>query len=350
MGTKEDESSFNSFALVYKDEDVSRNCNGDECRKMYDTFPLFNMVATEFETQAQASAATICSFLGSVVSYSRVARTLDICEDLGLEKDPDLCGPNPPPLGNSPMAGACLGLSSDGLGSDSRLIEAIIDAAKEPKGFLNRKGTSNEIYDLYNKIESAGMFAVPNGKALGSSFGGNSGKSTGGMILPVLERSTFEELLENTTDKFNCNHLAHGAALNATLDDGYPHRNAFWNTDVNARSIDFQNILLKDKAYDNDPINLQLYANYNPSVRIPTYEQHVFVNKREELARIRTLYDPMGGFDSPRYPARNRYGVRTVPIEPTPAPIATTTAPIESTPAPTEEKIKRSKSKSSKSK
>merc|ERR1712238_305924 len=119
-----------------------------------------------------------------------------------------------------------------------------------------------------------------------------------------------------------------------------------------------------DKAYDNDPINLQLYANYNPSVRIPTYEQHVFVNKREELARIRTLYDPMGGFDSPRYPARNRYGVRTVPIEPTPAPIATTpapieptpapiattTAPIESTPAPTEEKSKRSKSKSSKSK
>merc|ERR1712238_612712 len=350
MGTKEDESSFNSFALVYKDEDVSRNCNGDECRKMYDTFPLFNMVATEFETQAQASAATICSFLGTIASYVSVARTINICEDLGFEKDSDLCGSIPLQPGNSPMAGACLGLSSDGLGSDSRLIDAIIVAAKDPKGFLNRKGPSNEMYHIYNTVESAGVFAVPNGKALGSSFGDNSGRSTGGMILPVLQRSTFEELLEKTTDKFNCNHLAHGAALNATLDDGYPHRNAFWNTDVNARSIDFQNILLKDKAYDKNPINLQLYANYNPSVRIPTYEQHVFVNKREELARIRTLYDPMGGFDSPRYPARNRYGVRTVSIEPTPAPIETTPAPIESTPAPTEEKSKRSKSKSSKSK
>jgi len=304
-------------------------------------------------------------------SFAFVARSLDFCDDVKLEgKDSELCEPWPlpePGLPESPIrdpkSEACFGYF-DGK-SDSRMNEAIIDAAKDPKGFLNRKGLSNEMYQIFNTVNViSGSVAVPNGKALGSSFGDNSGRGTGGMILPVLQRSTFKELLEKTNDKFNCNHLAHGRALNATLDDGYPHRNAFWNTNVDARSIDFHNILLKDSAFANNSINLQLYGNYNPSVRIPTYEQHVFVNKREELARIRTLYDPMGGFDSPRYPARNRYGVRTVPIEPTPAPIeptpapieptpapiATTTAPIESTPAPTEEKSKRSKSKSSKSK
>jgi len=56
----EDKSLFTSSALVYNDTNITGNCNGDkdsksykECGEVYDTFPLFNMIATEFETQAR---------------------------------------------------------------------------------------------------------------------------------------------------------------------------------------------------------------------------------------------------------------------------------------------------------
>ena len=55
-------------------------------------------------------------------------------------------------------------------------------------------------------------------------------------------------------------------------------------------------------------------ANYNPSVRIPDYETHVFAEHTKDLSKIRTKVDELGGFDSPRYVSRNKNQPRTVPL------------------------------------
>jgi len=40
----------------------------------------------------------------------------------------------------------------------------------------------------------------------------------------------------------------------------------------------------------------------------------VYVEQTEELSKIRTERDPLGGFDSPRYVSRNRNKPRTSPL------------------------------------
>jgi len=230
------------------------------------------------------------------------------------------------------------------------VIKAILNAAKEPQGFFNRKGPSEATIGYFGKI--------PNTLALGFSPGQPFGQGIGGLNIPELQEETIRNILRIQTNdpqsKFNVGHLIHGAPLKVPpKSTGYPHRNTGMNLAQTGVSPEFVNALLGDRAYQGDPINLQIYGNYQPSVRTPDYERHVYVDKIEELSRIRSLYDPLGGFDSPRYVQR-RSAPRTVPQYknpvPVPAPAPTPTPAPAPAPASPPEKSKSKKSKSEKSK
>mmetsp|Transcript_50009 Transcript_50009/g.55777 ORF Transcript_50009/g.55777 Transcript_50009/m.55777 type:complete len:158 (-) Transcript_50009:1065-1538(-) len=101
-------------------------------------------------------------------------------------------------------------------------------------------------------------------------------------------------------------HTIHGGPLKVDSKlDGYPHRNGGYLT-PSSPSPEWTNALLNDRAFNGDPLKLRIYGNYPGSMRLPNYETHVFGDKAEKLSRICTEYDPLGGFDSPRYVQRNR--------------------------------------------
>lgn len=83
------------------------------------------------------------------------------------------------------------------------------------------------------------------------------------------------------------------------------HRNEACNTPEGSRSPEWTNIVLKDPVFNGDPGKLRIYANYPPSVHMPGYETHLFGDKVQELSHIRTEYDSLGGFVSPRYVQRS---------------------------------------------
>merc|ERR1711971_831948 len=175
-----------------------------------------------------------------------------------------------------------------------------------PKSFINHKGPS-PVSEAF--FQGGGVY--PNIPALKINAG-TVGMGTGGLVLPSLQRSTFRGLLEAGLS-FRSSHLNHGAPMRIpSFETGYPHRNTFWLTPTDSRSPEYVNILLEDDVFRGDPINLQIYANYNPSVRIPDYETHVFAEHAEDLSEIRTRVDRLGGFDSARYISRNRNQPRTV--------------------------------------
>jgi len=296
--------------------DFETQCTGVECREenFYgEEFPAFGLFAVEYETHAQVQAVALCQFLNDntilrFLSIVHVSRTLDICEDLNIDST-KYCVPDELlPLGNFIDPITCL--------TNEAVNTAFIEAAKVPQGFLNRKGPSETYSSLLSTIPLIDppnrFFNIPN-PAVGWDKGPSNGSGTGGLILPKLEEKTLRAILRDTEQKFETNHLVHGAPMTISPDvDGYPHRDGFWNTAATSRTSVFMNILLKDIAFGEDPLNIPIYGNYNPSYFMPDYETHVYGDKAEELSRIRTEYDPIGGFDSPRYPQRDRRRARTV--------------------------------------
>jgi len=319
---------------------VNDFCSGVACQDRYGKeFPAFGMTASEYKSQAEAQAVGICLLLNIGVetrlfSFVQVARGFNLCDDLKIEDK--YCEADAAPIFDYTDDGVDFTFISVGnCFSQPEVIDAFVQAAKDPQGFLNRKGFSNEVSEFFNKKNS-----LPNAKALGDDVNGQIGLGTGGLILPKLQRKTIRALLRDTEQKFSTNHLVHGAPLTISPDaDGYPHRNAFWNTEVQSRTPKWMNILLQDTAFQGDPINIQIYGNYNPSGRIPNYERHVYVDKVEELSRIRTKFDTLGGFDSIRYPQRNRSLPRTV-----------STFPIDSKSGKKDKKKKKSDKKEEKKK
>jgi len=316
-------------------------CIGVACQDRYvKEFPAFGLTAFEYKSQAEAQAVGICLFLNAdamarTFSFAQVARGIDICDDLNIDST-EYCEPGGAPNLDffSPKVNLRF-ISSANCFSQPEVINAFVRAAKDPQGFLNRKGFSNEVFQVFNDFK-----LYPNTKALGDDLNGKLGQGTGGLILPKLQRKTIRALLRDTQEKFSSNHLTHGAPLTISPDaDGYPHRNAFWNGEVQSRTPEYMNILLQDTAFQGDPINIQIYGNYNPSGRTPNYERHVYVDKVEELSRIRTKFDTLGGFDSSRYPQRNRSLPRTVP-----------TFPIDSKSGKKDKKKKKSDKKEKKKK
>ena len=259
--------------------------------------------STSLPTEVQGAA--LCSFLNDgflrFSSFAHVAHRGNICTDLGFDDEDDekYCETQ---LGWAPQLRFVKALDC----YRPKVIAGFLEAAKKPQSFLNRKGFSDEGVNVVNYL--------PNQRALGNDVvAGANGYGTGGLILPKLEEKTLREILRSTTDKFDTNHLVHGAPLTIEIeDDLYPHRNGFWNTPVQSRTSKFVNILLTDIAFGEDPLNLPIYGNYNPSYFMPDFETHVYGGSAEELSRIRTKYDPIGGFDSPRYPQRDRRRARTV--------------------------------------
>lgn len=266
--------------------------------------------STSLPTEVQG--ASLCSFLNDspqlrFLSFGYVARRFNICNDLDFDDEDDgkYCQieeefPLVPLL---PQLRFIKPLEC----FRPKVIAGFLEAAKKPQSFLNRKGFSDDALFLNG-------FNYPNPRALGNDVVSSaSGYGTGGLILPKLEEKTLREILRSTTDRFDTNHLVHGAPLTIEIeDDLYPHRNGFWNTPTSSRTSKFINILLTDIAFGEDPLNLPIYGNYNPSYFMPDYETHVYGGSAEELSRIRTKYDPIGGFDSPRYPQRDRRRARTV--------------------------------------
>ena len=201
---------------------------------------------------------------------------------------------------------------------DLVVINAIIETSKEPQSFLNRKGPSEAARPFFEFLYyGATGVGIPNLLALGVTMPG-IGQGTGGLLLPPLQRKTFHNLLRifdptDTSTQIRVSHLAHGAPLKVPPEStGYSHRDTGWCLNLNGQSPAFINTLLEDRAYQGDPVNLQIYGNYVQSVRTQNYERHIFVDNVEELSRIRTLYDPLGGFDSQRYVQRSRSAPRTV--------------------------------------
>ena len=260
-------------------------------------------------------AQEICSVWGTNLGgFSVMERTLDICADLGISnKSCSALDPENVFSFNNVLPLSCF---------EREVIAAFLSNGKVPQGFLNRKGITDSVYN----------FLGPNGLALGQQNLGNPGMGAGGLIIPPLQRETFRKLLAiqaegnpnittgvmfTTGTQININHFVHGAPLLVPPESsGYPHRNAAWNLQLQGQLPKFNSILLEDRAYQGDAINLQVYGNYGLSIRMPNYERHVYVDKVEELSRIRTLHDPLGGFDSPRYVDRNRRAPRTVPLFP----------------------------------
>ena len=237
------------------------------------------------------------------LSLGGTARTFNICQDLGL--DDRYCFS---PIPDLPF----INFISEETCYVHEVIEATLKEAKTPKSFVNRKGLPPSSVVVASFFEQANLF--PNISALGLSSE-TVGMGTGGLMLGKLQRKTIHELLENG-EELDANHLVHGAPLKVAPDStGYPHCNAVWNTPPNSKSPEYINT--KYKIFNNDPINIKIYGNYNPSMRIPNYhETHVYVEHAEALSRIRTERDPLGGFDSPRYVQRKRNQPRTVPLFP----------------------------------
>ena len=182
--------------------------------------------------------------------------------------------------------------------NSKEVLDGIIKHAANPQGFLNRHGPAEGT----RAITFAGYYDT---LFLGlEAFGGIG---TGGFMMPKLQRETFRTLLETQNPKWNVNHFVHGAPL--TVDSkatGYSHRKQGYNLPDISRYPEWTNIVLNDTAFNGDVHKLRSYGNYQPSVQVPGYEKLVFGDNADELGRIRTEYDPLGGFDSPRYPQRNR--------------------------------------------
>mmetsp|Transcript_25844 Transcript_25844/g.27788 ORF Transcript_25844/g.27788 Transcript_25844/m.27788 type:complete len:783 (+) Transcript_25844:76-2424(+) len=328
--------------------DFIQICEGKTCSDKFDKrFPQFGLRVYEFDTQAEAQVSQICTKTCTLSGNPEggigwTKRTIDVCADLGIAAT--YC--------KTDLASKLkLTYVKEDSCYNAVVIKAILNAAKEPQGFLNRKGPSEATLSFFGK--------APNTLALGFTPGFPIGQGIGGLVIPELQEETIRNILriydpinDPIQSQFNVGHLIHGAPLTVPpKSTGYPHRNTGMNLAQTGVSPEFVNALLGDRAYQGDPINLQIYGNYQPSVRTPDYERHVYVDKIEELSRIRSLYDPLGGFDSPRYVQR-RSAPRTVPqyknLVPVPVPAPTPTP----TPAPASppEKSKSKKSKSEKSK
>jgi len=289
-------------------------CKGNTCMDKFDKrFPQFGLQAYEFRTQGEAEISYVCKVtFTSSGQITGSERTLDICADLGIAATYCETSSDPADYG--------MNLVKQDNCYNSVVINAMLNAAKEPQGFVNRKGPSETLRSAYELAQQQ-MYntTVPFNSLAYGFFGGGIGQGTGGLIIPPLQKKTIRKILKifdpnDPQSDFKVNHLVHGAPLQVPPEStGYPHRNAGWNLFIAGQSTDFINALLEDNAYQGDPINLQIYGNYGPSVRTPYYERHVYVDKVEELSRIRTLYDPLGGFDSPRYVQRSRSPPRTVP-------------------------------------
>jgi len=271
-------------------------------------YPEFGLETVQVSSQAEVESVYSCiswmrlqSFPASLIG---IHRSFDICRDLNLDAakycyTPPIPGIPPELRYNFILTETCY---------LPEVIEAIIKVSTEPKSFYNRKGPSAETIFFLEVTKQ-----YPSVLALGL-HGETLGMGTGGLVIPKLERKTFQGLVE-TDEDVQYNHFVHGAPLHVHPDStGYPHRNAFLNTEAGSRSPNYINILLKDRAFQNDVINLQVYGNYQPSTRLPNYETHVYVEQTEELSKIRTERDPLGGFDSPRYVSRNRNKPRTIPL------------------------------------
>ena len=174
--------------------------------------------------------------------------------------------------------------------------DAMLKAAQNPQGFMNRKGPSS--YEIFNSVVE-----VPDSLTVGTATGGNMG----GMMLPELQRDTFRALLSTDVAlKWAISHMVHGAPIKVDSNlDSYPFRKYGYLTGM-YQPPEWTNALLNDPAFNGDVNKLRIYGNYPPTLRLPNYETHVYGDKAEELSRIRTEYDPLGGFDSPRYVQRNK--------------------------------------------
>mmetsp|Transcript_25843 Transcript_25843/g.27784 ORF Transcript_25843/g.27784 Transcript_25843/m.27784 type:complete len:776 (+) Transcript_25843:76-2403(+) len=321
--------------------DFIQICEGKTCSDKFDKrFPQFGLRVYEFDTQAEARATDLCTrYLTFIGSFIVTGRGFDLCGELGIEIK--YCYIDSNTSFQYLKGSSCY---------DLVVINAILETSKEPQSFLNRIGPSEEARPFFDSIK-------PNTLALGLRSRPGYGQGSGGFVIPSLQKKTIRNLLQifdptDVSTHLSIYHLVHGAPLKVPPEStGYPHRNTGWNLVITGQSPEFTNVLLEDPAYQGDPINLQIYGNYQPSVRTPDYERHVYVDKIEELSRIRSLYDPLGGFDSPRYVQR-RSAPRTVPqyknLVPVPVPAPTPTP----TPAPASppEKSKSKKSKSEKSK
>mmetsp|Transcript_39272 Transcript_39272/g.44870 ORF Transcript_39272/g.44870 Transcript_39272/m.44870 type:complete len:757 (+) Transcript_39272:91-2361(+) len=292
-----------TFGESLAQRDFKQICEGKTCIDKFDnTFPQFGLQVYEFDTQAEARATDLCTrYLTFIGSFIVTGRGFDLCGELGIEIK--YCYIDSNTSFQYLKGSSCY---------DLVVINAILETSKEPQSFLNRIGPSEEARPFFDSIK-------PNTLALGLRSRPGYGQGSGGFVIPSLQKKTIRNLLQifdptDVSTHLSIYHLVHGAPLKVPPEStGYPHRNAGWNLANYGQSPEFTNALLEDRAYQRDPINLQVYGNYGPSVRMPNYERHIYVDNVEELSRIRTLYDPLGGFDSPRYVQRSRSAPRTVP-------------------------------------
>jgi hypothetical protein len=324
-------------------------CGNKNACKPYASLPFTN--------QADAQIFQVCAFQNVIITLfgPNYGRGLDVCQDLGLSSE-YCCGWNG---FNASWAEGCQSVDvqlrpftrlNPAKCADREVLDAYLNAAQIPQSFLNKAPLAKEIVDLIDGVLGP-LLQMPEFSVFGSTVDPH-GQGTGGLMIPKLQNSTIESIIEfgnslppppSPNDDFAFNHFQHGASMMLDHDtNGYPHRNTALMTNSFTRSPQLVDRLLKDPAYDNKVANLQIYGNYNPSVFLPQIESLVYgYNHSAELSRIRTKYDPHGIFDSPRYVQRNRRELyRTVPQypnKPTPEP---TPSP---TPMPTPKTTKGSK-------
>ena len=152
------------------------------------------------------------------------ARSLNVCEDLGV--DNSYCTFVPPDFKSNIFEDgqACGNMTEyDEIAAciinsiiyekcaDPFIINATLEAARDPKGFLNHHGPSLAIQQVF---ETSKLYPKPSAYGYKAPSGIAAGTGTGGMVIPKITPETIKKMSEQEGSVgFVCNHLGKNKEL-----------------------------------------------------------------------------------------------------------------------------------------
>uniref|UniRef100_A0A7S4QZ26 FAD-binding PCMH-type domain-containing protein n=2 Tax=Ditylum brightwellii TaxID=49249 RepID=A0A7S4QZ26_9STRA len=250
--------------------------------------PAFSMF--QFDSYAEVEAFQIC--VGRLYFFEDWSSTSgDFCKDLGLDDDKCEDGKL-----------FFFGISADTLTSkipklctDKDVIDAMLNAAGDPSGFMNSHGPSVQIFEQLAQLV---VPALPVKEVIQWWMDTRSQDrgpgSAGASMFQRFDGSFFAKMLSETAQYSN--HLQHGAALMVDPDEtAYPWRNAAFM--VEYETGDIADSFL-ERIVDGGYTPQGYYAYLNPS-GMKKWRSYFFDDKWRILSEIRAKYDPKDVFGKP---------------------------------------------------